>query len=38
MAAPILVTGATGRIGAVGRTVTETAVEARRSRACDGAN
>jgi|GEM_PF-4733142 len=37
MADPILVTGAAGRVGAVGRTVTELLLKARQSGACDGA-
>lgn len=37
MANLILVTGAAGRIGAIGPIVTELLVEARQSGACDGA-
>ncbi len=37
MASPILVTGAAGRVGGVGRTITELLLEARESGACDGA-
>jgi hypothetical protein len=33
---PILVTGAAGRVGAIGRTVTELLLKARPSRTCDG--
>jgi hypothetical protein len=34
---PILVTGAAGRVGAIGRTVTELLLKQGQSRACDGA-
>ena len=37
MANPILVTGAAGRVGAVGRTVTERELKRRQSRPCNGA-
>ena len=37
MATPILVTGAAGRVGAVGRTVTELLLKQGTSGPCDGA-
>ena len=37
MANPILVTGAAGRVGAVGRTVTELLLKQGKDGTCDGA-